>query len=144
VGENMGKEAAGAYLQRLREYLNLSRSKIAERLDTNDMQISRVEKGEVDTRVSFMLSIVQLLNGDVTEVTDLLLNDHATIEDGQLIADRRILKKGIKEDRVLYTVMDSNFHIYEILEILLRLKDHPEQQQMLLEYARGLYFSLNK
>lgn len=75
--------AAGAYLWELRDAKRLSREELAAEIGTNDVQIMRIEKGEIDTRGSLLLRFIHKVNGDFEEVVRLMDDPTATEEEGR-------------------------------------------------------------
>jgi transcriptional regulator with XRE-family HTH domain len=86
LGQTMSMLAAGTYIKTLREAKQLSRADLAKQSETNEMQILRVEKGEIDTRGSLLMKIVRVVEGSAEHIADLMLNDNATAEDAKKLA----------------------------------------------------------
>jgi transcriptional regulator with XRE-family HTH domain len=86
----MSMLAAGTYIRMLREAKQLSRADLAKQSETNEMQIFRVEKGEIDTRGSLLMKILRVVEGSAEHIADLMLNEDATAEDGKRVAQERI------------------------------------------------------
>lgn len=82
----MSLEAAGAYLQTLREFHGLSRADIASAAGTNEAQVIRIEKGEIDTRGSLLLRFLQSVQGSAEELLRLITSANATAEEGRRAA----------------------------------------------------------
>lgn len=71
-------KAAGAYLWALREEQELSRADVAVQVGTSDVQLMRIEKGEIDTRGSMLMSLLRVLRGNANQVETLILDQEAT------------------------------------------------------------------
>lgn len=96
----MTLQAAGAYLQRLREEARISRHGLAKRAKTSDSQIIRIEQGEQETRFSLIALIIRELDANPSDVIELMLSENATIEEAILRANSWIeIKKPKSEDR---------------------------------------------
>lgn len=80
-------EAVGAYLGRLREAKRWSRVKAAKLLDTNDVQLGRIEKGEIDTRSSFLFAFLDLVEGDANQLHTLMRDTNAKAAQGTEAAE---------------------------------------------------------
>ncbi|MEI6181346.1 MAG: helix-turn-helix transcriptional regulator [Chloroflexales bacterium] len=91
----MTLEAAGAYLQRLREEARITRHAMAKRAVTSDSQIIRIEQGQ-ETRFSLLATIIRIVEANADDVIDLILSE-STIKDGieraELWIDKRKSKK---------------------------------------------------
>jgi transcriptional regulator with XRE-family HTH domain len=79
----MSMIAAGAYLWELRDAKKLSREELADAIGTNDVQVMRIEKGEIDTRGSLLLRFIHKVNGDFEEVVRLMDDPTASEEEGR-------------------------------------------------------------
>lgn len=88
----MSLKAAGAYLQRLRENKGLSRAEIAKLTQTSASQIFRIEEGKGESRASLVAGFTRAVNGGAEDVFSLLLNPHATADDGLNLAELRIIR----------------------------------------------------
>ena len=55
-------------------------------LGVDHTQIERIEKSQTDTRGSLLLRIVHTLQGSPEQLTELMVNPHATPEDGRRLA----------------------------------------------------------
>lgn len=86
----MSLTAAGAYLQLMRERRGLSRADVASAAGTNEAQVIRIEKGEIDTRGSLLLRMVQAVRGRAEDVLKLVTDVGATAEDGRRIAEEAL------------------------------------------------------
>lgn len=79
-------EAVGAYLWRLREAREPSRKRAATKLGTTDAQLGRIEKGEIDTRSSFLFRFLEYVEGDEGQLRALMKDKDATFADGERVA----------------------------------------------------------
>ena len=79
--------AAGAYLWKLRDLRGFTRDEVAHITGTNAVQVMRIEKGEIDTRGSLLMSLVKAVKGSADQVMLLLLNERATVEEGRRLAE---------------------------------------------------------
>lgn len=95
----MSVEAAGAYLKRLRKASDLTLQEIADAAGTSISQISRIETGDGNTRGQLLLHYTRIVDGDTDEVTNLLLDPDATVEQGKALAERRLRRGFTPEER---------------------------------------------
>jgi transcriptional regulator with XRE-family HTH domain len=79
--------AVGTYLRTLREAQELSRAEIARALETNEVQVARIEKGEIDTRGSLLLQFLKVVRGDAEQLTSLMTDPLATESTGRTMAE---------------------------------------------------------
>jgi transcriptional regulator with XRE-family HTH domain len=86
----MSMQAVGTYLRTLREAKNLSRGDLAKQVDSNEMQILRIEKGEGDTRGSMLMKLVRLVGGNAEHIADLWSSNNATSDDGKRLAQEHL------------------------------------------------------
>jgi transcriptional regulator with XRE-family HTH domain len=86
----MSMQAVGTYLRTLREAKNLSRGDLAKQVDSNEMQILRIEKGEGDTRGSMLMKLVRLVGGNAEHIADLWSSNSATSDDGKQLAQEHL------------------------------------------------------
>jgi len=129
----MGTKAVGRYLNRLREHQKLSRSTIAEMLDTNEMQVLRTEKGSVDTRASFLFAFSRAVQGDNSDIEKLLLsNDDDDPEIGDQLAIQRILQKPVQNEPTTDT------GVVQVMELALNLRKNPLMLDKWVEYGKKL------
>lgn len=82
--------AIGTYIRTLREAKRMSRGDLGSRVNTSVSQLVRLENGEQDTRSVLLAAIVKEVEGDFRDVSELLLNEQATAEDGKSMARERI------------------------------------------------------
>jgi transcriptional regulator with XRE-family HTH domain len=86
-------EAVGAYLRRLRQEKNLTVTNVASAFNTAENQIRRIELGKVDTRFSLMIELCDFLEGDISDISVLLLSEQATPERAIRLAERHIASR---------------------------------------------------
>lgn len=130
--------ATGAYLWALREAMGLSRDEVAYEANTNGVQVMRIEKGEIDTRGSLLLSIVKTVKGNAEHVAQLLLGDF-TAEDGRRLAEQWLSGSEIKQAETLAAEIRNQGKVAEALEIIRRLEAlDPAALDRLLSYGQGL------
>lgn len=72
-------KAAGAYLRKLRELNGMTRAQLAEAVGELEGQLGRLERGENESRVSLWMKCIRYFNGDLEELTDLLLDSEYDI-----------------------------------------------------------------
>lgn len=113
----MTLQAAGAYLQRLREEAKISRHALAKMVKTSDSQIIRIEQGEQETRFSLLALIIRAVNAKADDVIDLLLSLDNTVIDGRQRAEHWIEQRRLKADRNVLPHPD-------VLNLLERLTDY--------------------
>jgi transcriptional regulator with XRE-family HTH domain len=123
------------YLQRLREQQNLTRAAVAELLETNEMQILRIEKGSVDTRASFLLAFTRCVQGSSEDIERLLLNDSDDPQIGVQVANQRFLKsiQSVPEHLTLY-----EDKVAQVMELALDLRKNPTQLAKWVNYGKKL------
>lgn len=80
-------KAAGTYLRMLREAERIGRGALARQLHTDDSQIERIEKGQIDTRGSLLFAFIRAVRGNAEHVMTLLLDAAATEADGRALAE---------------------------------------------------------
>lgn len=80
-------KAAGSYLRVLREAERIGRGALARQLNTDDSQIERIEKGQIDTRGSLLFAFIRAVRGNAEHVMTLLLDEAATEADGRALAE---------------------------------------------------------
>ncbi|MDP9317022.1 MAG: helix-turn-helix domain-containing protein [Chloroflexota bacterium] len=79
-------KAVGTYIRTLREAHRLSRVDVAVATGTSESQIVRIEAGEQEPRGPLFLKIVNAVRGSADHVMQLVLNESATAEQGQKLA----------------------------------------------------------
>lgn len=130
--------AAGAYLRTLREGRRLSRADVASQAGTNEMQIIRIEKGEIDTRSSLLMKLVRAVQGNPEHIAQLLTTDEATVEDGQILAQGLLTRAEMKQ---IDDFADSipNDQLVEALAILHEMeRENSEQVGIAVRLLRAL------
>jgi transcriptional regulator with XRE-family HTH domain len=83
----MGMKAVGSYLRALREAGRIGRGALARELGTDDSQIERIEKGQIDTRGSLLFAFIHAVRGNAEHIMQLLLADAASEEEGRALAE---------------------------------------------------------
>lgn len=126
--------ATGVYLQTLREGKKFSRSHVADVLNTNEMQIQRIESGKVDTRGSLLFAYVKLLEGSTDDVSQLLLDEKKTEEDGRNLALQRMMR--IKQPNIQNDNYDD-YGLEQALEVAIALRKNRRLAQW-VEVGRRL------
>lgn len=121
----MGKAAAGAYLWELRKSTGLSRDDVAKKFATSRTIIEGIETGERETRSSLLLAFTRLVNGSAEQITDLLLDEKTTAEDGREAA-RNLLKQL------------SDAELANVIRIFQHVKQNPSSFDRLIGYADRL------
>lgn len=82
----MGLKAAGAYVWALRETARIGRGALAKQLNTDDSQIERIEKGQIDTRASLLFAFIRAVRGNSAHVMTLILDESADEDSGRRLA----------------------------------------------------------
>ncbi len=91
----MSRVAAGAYITGLRRARKWTRARVLAELEryatdgdslTSESQLSRIEKGEQETRGTLLVALIRVLQGNLDHLADLLLDEKATQSDGEAIA----------------------------------------------------------
>ena len=92
-----GNVALGAYLRRLRELRGLSRARVVQTIGitASENQIMRIENGEIDTRSTMLLHLLQVLQGSIEHASVLVLNPH-TADEGRRLAEEWVQKEPVK------------------------------------------------
>lgn len=85
-----GGVAVGAYLRYLREAQGISVRDVADKIDTNQAQVWRIEHWKSDTRSSLLFKFIRTVNGSGDDVEMLMNNPGATAADGETIAKMRL------------------------------------------------------
>jgi len=85
-----GGIAVGAYLRYLRVEQGLQATDIAEKINTDQTQIWRIEKWKSDTRSTLLFKYIRAVGGDVNDVEMLINNADATQSDGEALAKLRL------------------------------------------------------
>lgn len=85
-----GGTAVGAYLRHLREAQGIPATEMAERIDTNQAQIWRIENWRSDTRSTLLFKFILAVGGDANDVFMLINNPGATAADGETMAKLRL------------------------------------------------------
>jgi predicted transcriptional regulator len=93
-------KAAGAYLWELRTMRGLSRADVGKPFETNDVQIMRVEKGELDTRYSLFFGLIDLLSGDANVAMRLVVDPTATEEEARRLAREALPLSTEEQDHI--------------------------------------------
>lgn len=88
-----GGLAVGAYLRYLREKQGLQIVETADKLNTNQTQVWRIEHWKSDTRSSLLFKLIRAVGGDANDVEMLINNPDATVEDGETLAKLRLALK---------------------------------------------------
>ena len=114
--------ATGSYIRTLREAHKLTRAEVAKQTGTSEIQLVRIEKGEQETRGSLLMALIRSVKGNLEHVARLILDDQATVEDGQRLALQWFTGEEIAE---LHAVADSvpdhkRKEIADILEELIQ------------------------
>ncbi len=88
-------EAAASYLRTIREARRLSRARVAAIMDVSEMSIWRIEEDRQEPRAERLASFVSAIQGDIRDVYDLLVDRHATPDDGRHRAEELLRREGI-------------------------------------------------
>jgi transcriptional regulator with XRE-family HTH domain len=91
----MSLVAVGAYLQTLRDLHRIPRAEVAQGANTSESQILRIERGDQETRSSVLFSFNRIVEGDFDQLSQLLLQEDATLEDGVAAAKRWFTKGSV-------------------------------------------------
>ncbi|HEU4322052.1 MAG TPA: helix-turn-helix transcriptional regulator [Roseiflexaceae bacterium] len=88
-------EAAASYLRTIREARRLSRARVAAIMDVSEMSIWRIEEDRQEPRAERLASFVSAIQGDIRDVYELLVDRHATPDDGRHRAEELLRREGI-------------------------------------------------
>lgn len=80
--------AVGAYLKTLREMHGLSRAEVAHAIETNEAQILRIERGDIDTRGSLLLRFVMTVRGSAEQLALLMTDPKANDVSARILAEQ--------------------------------------------------------
>lgn len=84
--------AIGSYLRTLREARSLTRAEVAARVNTSEQQLFRIEAGEIDTRGSMLLHLVDVVQGNADDLRRIVVNNLTTAEEGRALALEWLLR----------------------------------------------------
>ncbi len=85
--------AIGAYLRTLREARSLTRAEVAARVNTSEQQLFRIEAGEIDTRGSMLLHLVDVVQGNADDLRKIVVDHLTTAEEGRVLALEWLTRK---------------------------------------------------
>ena len=126
-------EAVGAYLWKLREARGFTRLQVAKKLDTTDAQLGRIEKGEIDTRGSFLFEFLDLVQGNAEQLRQLMRNPHATATDGSVAATAWLQEQRSRMQGEPEEVRRQAAYIYRRLAELIEGGQNPSDALRLVE-----------
>lgn len=126
----MNLKAAGAYIWYLREQYDLSREEVAAAAGTSDVQIMRIEKGEIDTRGSLLFAVIRIVRGNADDVSQLMHSPNATLTDG-----RQLAAEWMKQTDELRSETEIEDELAELREIRENLAQQPTFFQEVLHEA---------
>jgi transcriptional regulator with XRE-family HTH domain len=86
-------QAVGAYLRRLRQEKKLTVTNVASEFGTGESHMRRIELGRIDTRFSMMIELCDFLEGDISDISVLLLSEQATPERAIRLAEQHIASR---------------------------------------------------
>ena len=130
--------ATGAYIWQLRETAGLTRDEVAYISGTNNVQVMRIEKGQIDTRGSLLLAIVKNLNGSAEHIAQLLLDKNATAEQGRTLA-QEWLADSHKRTISLINSTKQTGKVAELLVLAQKLEGvDPSALDRLIGYGQSL------
>ncbi len=85
----MSMIAVGAYVRYLRESYDLTSLTVSTLAHVNPNYIWRIETGEIKPGAEKLAAVIRAVKGNFEEVSQLLLDENATEEDGRIVAERR-------------------------------------------------------
>jgi transcriptional regulator with XRE-family HTH domain len=133
----MGRKSAGAYLRTLREEKSLSQKYIANHLSVSDKQILRWEKGLADPAASMLIAFTSLVDGDMNDISELMLSVSDSEKEGIERAKIRAAK-----NRTGFTLHERNQrveeYVFQIIEIALRLRTDSNRLSQYAEMGKEL------
>lgn len=118
----------------LRVGQRLSRTKLAQQLNTDDSQIERIEKGQIDTRSSLLFAVICAVHGSPDHVMKLILSDTADEADGRACAEAHLQSqaahsKGLDErERLVQQLVDQVLSEPRIVDQLLGYSDRLREE----------------
>ena len=129
----MGMEAVGVYLKTLRERKNLSQTQVAALIDSNEMQIRRIEKGNHRALGPTLIKVVAVLQGSFDHILA-LLDEKAPIQLGQELARQMLEMQPSDQHRallkiVIEQVISGKLSLDEAISRIESLTEAPEGRQ---------------
>ncbi len=125
-------EAAGAYLQTLREGMKLSRAKLAEQLGTTENTLWRIEAGRQEPGGALLFGLIKQLRGAYDDVARLLEHD-VPLAEAQALARQRVAEPPAprltpSEQRLLEALQRNDIDPDALAEIVATLRRRAGQE----------------
>ena len=109
----MGLAAAGAYIREVRKVRRMTRPQLAEALGISDDQIQRMELGQHAMGGPALLRLIKAIDASYQELTQLLEDEQATVEDAQRMARAWVARPVSLRDREL-TPEEEQVELFEL------------------------------
>ncbi len=121
--KDMKMQAAGAYFRALREYQQLTQSRLAELVGVTGNTIWRIEAGAQEPRGELATALLTVLRGRIEDLQALISDVNATADDGR--ARARGLLSQADRDSVLLSA-STDVRRAALLRRIARLTEDPE------------------
>ncbi len=131
----MGMKSVGAYLKTLREQKGLSQKYIALELMVSEKQVSRWENGLSEPSSSSLATFIHVVGGSSEHVTQLILDEKATIEEAEILV-KGVLKEQLETPK-RELVLD-NRNVVEAMELVMNLRHTPIRLAQWVEQGKRL------
>lgn len=118
----MSTQAAGAYLQELRNAGGLSREAVARQLRTSDSQVERIELGQTNTRGSVWFEFARIVGANLYHLAALLTDERATRDDGVALAHEALQSSMLTDEERRYLESLSPEARRAVLELARRMR----------------------
>jgi len=123
-------QAVGAYLRMLREAQHIKRVTLAQELGVFDVHIERIERGSVAPESPFLLALIHAVQGDLGQVSELILDSEATPATGQHYAMTLLTRRSL--------LAEQQARWQEAQHLLERLRINPQQLEQWVIYAERM------
>jgi len=128
-----------AYIRELRKSKGLSQEEFAYQIGISPRQLVRIENEENLMKSDTLMRAVNVLNADLEQIQSLLVDTSLSEEDGIRMARQRLAEQ-VSEKKKLKEEQLSRYDepVYELLEIVGRMREDKNRQRKLVEYAKLL------
>jgi len=120
----MSMKIAMSYLRILREKNGLSQSDIARSIGVEPKQVYRWEKCQSEPSGTSLATFTHLVKGSPDHVIDLILNENATLEDAEILANQITLQTNTEEKK---GYLSDSEGVVEAMELVLNLRRSPDR-----------------
>jgi transcriptional regulator with XRE-family HTH domain len=133
--DNMSMKAAMTYLRILREKMGLSQAEIARSIGVESKQVYRWEKCLSEPSSSSLATFTHIVGGSPEHVTQLILNENATVEDAEFLT-KEILKEQSEVGK--REVVTDSRSVVEAMELVFSLRHSPQRLALWVEQGKRL------